>query len=55
MSMAVDADDTEVLLINSLVNVASLGYEGGKLLKKWGSISRGPALSSYQRIRKRLF
>ena len=34
--MEVDADDTGVLLILSLVNVASLGYEGGKLLKTWG-------------------
>ena len=33
MSMEVDADDKGVLLILSLVNVASLGYEGGKLLK----------------------
>ena len=34
--MEVDADDTGVLLILSLVNVASLEYEGGKLIKTWG-------------------
>ena len=40
MSMEVDADDTGVLLILSLVSVASPGYEGGKLLKTCGPISQ---------------
>ena len=34
--MELNTDDTGVLLILSLVNVASLGYEGGKLIKTWG-------------------
>ena len=53
--MEVDADDTGVLLIIFLVNVAPLRHEEKKLLKMWALFLKGPALSSYRRIRKRLF
>ena len=53
--MEVDADDTGVLLILFLVNVASLRHEEEKLPKMWGLFLKGPVLSSYWRIRKRVF
>ena len=53
--MEVDADDTGVLLIIFLVNLASLRYEEENLIKMWGLFLKDPALSSYRRIRKRLF
>ena len=34
--MEVDADDTGVLLILFLINVASLNHEEEKLLRMWG-------------------
>ena len=46
MSMEVDADDTGVLLIISLVALLSLGYEGGRPLRRGGLYLRNPALSS---------
>ena len=56
MSMEADADDTRVLLILSLVNVAPLVYERRKVSKDVGVyISKDLALSSYRRVRKRLF
>ena len=56
MLMEIDADDTGVLLILSLVNVAPLGYERRKSSKRRGGLYlKDPALSSYRRVRKRLF
>ena len=50
--MEVDADDTEVLLIIFLVNVASLRHEEEKLLRMWAYFLKAQALSSYRKIRK---
>ena len=56
MTMEVDADDTRVLLIISLLNVAPLGYKRRKASKRRGGLYlKDPALSSYRRIGKRLF
>ena len=48
--MEVDADDTEVLLIIFLVNVASLRHQEEKLLRMWAYFLKAQALPSYRKI-----
>ena len=48
--MEVDADDTEVLFIIFLVNVASLRHQEEKLLRTWAYFLKAQALSSYRKI-----
>ena len=56
--MEVDADDTGVLIILFLVNVASLRHEEEKLLKMWGLCLEGltlcPLTGEYENVYSKL-